>query len=199
MAKTYKNIQAFLGLESLEVPTDKSVWLAEVLADTLDERIGQAISKEETLGVKMEEIVKLNSTIKELRETLAQKDAALEEKETSINELNEQIGQLNEQVNTLNSNAEESTNAVTEKENQIAQLNEEVTSLKQTITEKEAEIAKLAGKAPEVPASTKSGGEGASEEKDESLSPHNVTHAGMTLKEETEAIKARIAALNGQS
>lgn len=198
MAKTYKNIQAFLGLEAMEVSTDNSLYLVEDLNDTLEERIGQAISKEEMLDAKMTEIVQLNDIIKELRNTIAEKDAALAEKDNSINALNEQVNDLNEQVNNLNNDAEGKDNSITEKDNTIAALNEQIATLNQTIADKDAEIVALGKKAPEEPGSRE--GEGAQEEqKDDSLQPHNVTRAGMTLKEETEAIKERMAQLNGQA
>ena len=81
-----------------------------------------------------------------------------------------------------------------EKDNAIAALNDKVAELQQTITEKDAEIASLGHKAPEQPAS-QAGQEGKADEKD--LSAHNVTHDGMTLKEETEALKARYNQLCG--
>lgn len=199
MAKIYKNIQAFLGIEALEVPSDNSIYLVEALCDKLEERIGQAVSKEETLTAKMDEIVKLNDTIKELRDSLTEKDAALEEKEGTINGLNEQVTALNDQITALNNDVEGKDNANTEKDNQIAALNDEVANLKQSLEDKDAEIAKLAGKAPAVPASGEEANAPADEEKNEDMKPHNVTHAGMSLKEETEAIKARYAALNGQA
>ena len=199
MAKTYKNIQAFLGIEALEVPSDNSIYLVEALCDKLEERIGQAVSKEETLTAKMDEIVKLNDTIKELRDSLTEKDAALEEKDGTINGLNEQVTALNEQITALNNDTEGKDNSITEKDNQIAALNDEVANLKQSLEDKDAEIAKLAGKAPEQPASSEQAGASEVEEQAEDLAPHNVTRAGMTLKEETEAIAARIAQLNGQA
>lgn len=198
MAKQYKNIQSFLGLEAMEVSSNNDLYLVETLNDTLEERIGLAISKEEMLDAKMGEIVQLNDTIKELRNSIAEKDAALEEKDGTINALNEQVTTLNEQVTNLNNDVEGKDNSITEKDNQIAALNDQIATLNQTIADKDAEIAALGKKAPEVPTSQQENNpEG--EQRDEALSAHNVTHAGMTLKEETDAINARIAFLNGQA
>lgn len=198
MAKQYKNIQTFLGMEALEVGTGNSLYFVEAMNDQLEERIGQAIAKEETLDAKMNEIVQLNDTIKQLRESVAEKDAALTEKDNTIATLNEQVENLNGQITNLNNDTEGKDNAITEKDNQIATLNEQIATLNQTIADKDAEIAALGKKAPEVPNSqTEEHNE--VEEADKSYAPHNVTHAGMTLKEETEAINARLAFLNGQA
>lgn len=198
MAKQYKNIQTFLGMDALEVGAENSLYFVEAMNDQLEERIGQAIAKEETLDAKMKEIVQLNDTIKQLRNSIAEKDAALNEKEESINALNGQVETLNAQLSTLNNDSEGKDNAITEKDNQIAQLKEQIGTLNQTIADKDAEILELGKKAPAQPAAPGASAEG-EEKKDEEYSAHNVTHAGMTLKEETEAINARIAFLNGQA
>lgn len=198
MAKQYSNIQAFLGLEALEVPADNGLYFVEAMNDTLEARIGEAMQKEEQLTAKLNEIVALNDTIKQLRDSIAEKDAALNEKEESINALNEQVETLNEQITNLTNDTEGKDNILTEKDNQIAQLNEQIETLNQTIADKDAEIEALGKKAPEVPAS-KQEETHEEEHNDETYAAHNVTHAGMSLKEETEAINARIAFLNGQA
>lgn len=191
MAKTYKNIQAFLNIEALEVPSDGSIFLVEALAEPLEERIGQAIAKEETLSAKMEEIVKLNDTIKQLRDSIAEKDATISEKDGSINTLNEQVTSLNEQITNLNNDAEGNSNALTEKDNTIASLNEQLNTLNQTLAEKDAEITRLAGKAPEMPTSKIIGKTEETKEEDNIQGPHNVATAGMTLREKAAALEQR--------
>jgi chromosome segregation ATPase len=198
MAKQYQNIQKFLDMEALEVPADNSLFFVESMNDKMEERIGEAIQKEEQLTAKMSEIVQLNETIKQLRESVAEKDAALTEKDNTIATLNEQVENLNGQITNLNNDTEGKDNALTEKDNQIAQLNEQIETLNQTVAEKDAEIAALGNKVPAAPAAPAAKPEG-TEEQNEEYAAHNVTHAGMTLKEETEAINARMAFLNGQS
>ena len=196
--KTYKNIQEFLALEAMEVSDDNGLYLVESLNDTLEERIGKAIAKEKMLDAKMTEIVQLNDSIHQLNDSIKEKDDALAEKDKTISTLNDKVTELEAQIAELNTNADGQSNTLTEKENTISELNKQIETLNQTIADKDAEIAALGKKAPEVPASQNTPAQ-EGEKKEDELKAHNVTHQGMTLKEETEAIKARVAFLNGQA
>ena len=164
------------------------------MMDSLEEGITNLNQRSATLDAKLEEIKQLNETIKNLRDEKAALDNSIAEKDATIASLNEQVTTLTEQVSNLTNDTEGKDSTITEKDNAIAALNDKVAELQQTITEKDAEIASLGHKAPEQPAS-QAGQEGKADEKD--LSAHNVTHDGMTLKEETEALKARYNQLCG--
>lgn len=197
MAKTYKNIQAFLGLDAMEVPSDNSLFLVETLNDTLEERIGEAISKEKLLSAKMEEIVKNNDTINQLRANIVDKDAAITEKENTIATLNDKMEKLTEQINELTSDSEGKGKSIVEKDNTIADLNKQIETLNNTIAEKDAELSVLAGKTTEVPRSHNGGTHSAEESRGNVKGPHNVATEGMTLREKAEALEKRNQELLG--
>lgn len=194
MNKEYKAVQQLLGVPALVADKDNGAYFVEDMMDSLEEGITNLNQRSATLDAKLEEIKQLNETIKNLRDEKAALDNSIAEKDATIASLNEQVTTLTEQVNNLTNDTEGKDSTITEKDNAIAALNDKVAELQQTITEKDAEIASLGHKAPEQPAS-QAGQEGKADEKD--LSAHNVTHDGMTLKEETEALKARYNQLCG--
>lgn len=194
MNKEYKTVQQLLGVPALVADKDNGAYFVEDMMDSLEEGITNLNQRSATLDAKLEEIKQLNETIKNLRDEKAALDNSIAEKDAIIASLNEQVTTLTEQVSNLTNDTEGKDSTITEKDNAIAALNDKVAELQQTITEKDAEIASLGHKAPEQPAS-QAGQEGKADEKD--LSAHNVTHDGMTLKEETEALKARYNQLCG--
>lgn len=194
MNKEYKTVQQLLGVPALVADKDNGAYFVEDMMDSLEEGITNLNQRSATLDAKLEEIKQLNETIKNLRDEKAALDNSIAEKDATIASLNEQVTTLTEQVSNLTNDTEGKDSTITEKDNAIAALNDKVAELQQTITEKDAEIASLGHKAPEQPAS-QAGQEGKADEKD--LSAHNVTHDGMTLKEETEALKARYNQLCG--
>lgn len=194
MNKEYKAVQQLLGVPALVADKDNGAYFVEDMMDSLEEGITNLNQRSATLDAKLEEIKQLNETIKNLRDEKAALDNSIAEKDAIIASLNEQVTTLTEQVSNLTNDTEGKDSTITEKDNAIAALNDKVTELQKTITEKDAEIASLGHKAPEQPAS-QAGQEGKADEKD--LSAHNVTHDGMTLKEETEALKARYNQLCG--
>lgn len=194
MNKEYKAVQQLLGVPALVADKDNGAYFVEDMMDSLEEGITNLNQRSATLDAKLEEIKQLNETIKNLRDEKAALDNSIAEKDTTIASLIEQVTTLTEQVSNLTNDTEGKDSTITEKDNAIAALNDKVAELQQTITEKDAEIASLGHKAPEQPAS-QAGQEGKADEKD--LSAHNVTHDGMTLKEETEALKARYNQLCG--
>lgn len=194
MNKEYKAVQQLLGVPALVADKDNGAYFVEDMMDSLEEGITNLNQRSATLDAKLEEIKQLNETIKNLRDEKAALDNSIAEKDATIASLNEQVTTLTEQVSNLTNDTEGKDSTITEKDNAIAALNDKVAELQQTITEKDAEIASLGHKAPEQPAS-QAGQEGKADEKD--LSAHNVTHDGMTLKEETEALKARYNQLCG--
>lgn len=194
MKKEYKAVQQLLGVPALVADKDNGAYFVEDMMDTLEEGITNLNQRSATLDAKLEEIKQLNETIKNLRDEKAALDNSIAEKDATIASLNEQVTTLTEQVSNLTNDTEGKDSTITEKDNAIAALNDKVAELQQTITEKDAEIASLGHKAPEQPAS-QAGQEGKADEKD--LSAHNVTHDGMTLKEETEALKERYNQLCG--
>ncbi len=194
MNKEYKSVQQLLGVPALVADKDNGAYFVEDMMDTLEEGITNLNQRSATLDAKLEEIKLLNETIKNLRDEKAALDNSIAEKDATIASLNEQVTTLTEQVSNITNDSEGKDGTITEKDNTIASLNEQITKLQQTISEKDAEIASLGHKAPEQPAS-QAGQEEPSDEND--LSAHNVTHEGMTLKEETEALKQRYAALCG--
>ena len=196
MNKEYKSVQQLLGVSALVADKDNGAYFVEDMMDTLEEGITNLNQRSATLDAKLEEIKQLNETIKNLRDEKAALDNSIAEKDATIASLNEQVTTLTEQVTTLTDQNTALGNSVAEKDSAIASLNEEKSALQQTITEKDAEIASLGHKAPEQPAS-QAGQEGPAEEND--LSAHNVTHDGMTLKEETEALKERYNQLCGMA
>lgn len=194
MNKEYKAVQQLLGVPALVADKDNGAYFVEDMMDSLEEGITNLNQRSATLDAKLEEIKQLNETIKNLRDEKAALDNSIAEKDATIASINEQVTTLTEQVSNLTNDTEGKDSTITEKDNAIAALNDKVAELQQTITEKDAEIASLGHKAPEQPAS-QAGQEGKADEKD--LSAHNVTHDGMTLKEETEALKARYNQLCG--
>lgn len=194
MNKEYKAVQQLLGVPALVADKDNGAYFVEDMMDSLEEGITNLNQRSATLDAKLEEIKQLNETIKNLRDEKAALDNSIAEKDATIASLNKQVTTLAEQVSNLTNDTEGKDSTITEKDNAIASLNDKVAELQQTITEKDAEIASLGHKAPEQPAS-QAGQEGKADEKD--LSAHNVTHDGMTLKEETEALKARYNQLCG--
>ena len=196
MKKEYKAVQQLLGVPALVADKDNGAYFVEDMMDTLEEGITNLNQRSATLDAKIEEIKQLNETIKNLRDEKAALDNSIAEKDATIASLNEQVTTLTEQVSNLTNDTEGKDSTITEKDNAIAALNDKVAELQQTITEKDAEIASLGHKAPEQPAS-QAGQEGKADEKD--LSAHNVTHDGMTLKEETEALKERYNQLCGMA
>lgn len=194
MNKEYKSVQQLLGVSALVADKDNGAYFVEDMMDTLEEGIANLNQRSATLDAKLEEIKQLNETIKTLRDEKAALDNSIAEKDATIASLNEQVTTLTEQVSSLTNDSEGKDSTITEKDNAIAALNDKVAELQQTISDKDAEIASLGRKAPEQPASH-AGQEEPSEENN--LSAHNVTHDGMTLKEETEALKQRYAALCG--
>lgn len=194
MNKEYKAVQQLLGVPALVADKDNGAYFVEDMMDSLEEGITNLNQRSATLDAKLEEIKQLHETIKTLRDEKAALDNSIAEKDATIASLNEQVTTLTEQVSNLTNDTEGKDSTITEKDNAIASLNDKVAELQQTITEKDAEIASLGHKAPEQPAS-QAGQEGKADEKD--LSAHNVTHDGMTLKEETEALKARYNQLCG--
>lgn len=194
MNKEYKAVHQLLGVPALVADKDNGAYFVEDMMDSLEEGITNLNQRSATLDAKLEEIKQLNETIKNLRDEKAALDNSIAEKDATIASLNEQVTTLTEQVSNLTNDTEGKDSTITEKDNAIAALNDKVAELQQTITEKDAEIASLGHKAPEQPAS-QAGQEGKADEKD--LSAHNVTHDGMTLKEETEALKARYNQLCG--
>lgn len=194
MNKEYKSVQQLLGVPALVADKDNGAYFVEEMMDTLEEGITNLNQRSATLDAKLEEIKQLNETIKTLRDEKAALDNSIAEKDATIASLNDQVTTLNEQVSSLTNDSEGKDSTITEKDNAIAALNDKVAELQQTITEKDAEIASLGHKAPEQPAS-QAGQESHADEKD--LSAHNVTHDGMTLKEETEALKERYNQLCG--
>lgn len=196
MNKEYKSVQQLLGVSALVADKDNGAYFVEDMMDTLEEGIANLNQRSATLDAKLEEIKQLNETIKNLRDEKAALDNSIAEKDATIASLNEQVTTLTEQVSSLTNDSEGKDSTITEKDNAIAALNDKVAELQQTITEKDAEIASLGHKAPEQPAS-QAGQEGPAEEND--LSAHNVTHDGMTLKEETEALKERYNQLCGMA
>lgn len=194
MNKEYKAVQQLLVVPALVADKDNGAYFVEDMMDSLEEGITNLNQRSATLDAKLEEIKQLNETIKNLRDEKAALDNSIAEKDATIASLNEQVTTLTEQVSNLTNDTEGKDSTITEKDNAIAALNDKVAELQQTITEKDAEIASLGHKAPEQPAS-QAGQEGKADEKD--LSAHNVTHDGMTLKEETEALKARYNQLCG--
>lgn len=194
MNKEYKAVQQLLGVPALVADKDNGAYFVEDMMDSLEEGITNLNQRSATLDAKLEEIKQLNETLKNLCDEKAALDNSIAEKDAIIASLNEQVTTLTEQVSNLTNDTEGKDSTITEKDNAIAALNDKVAELQQTITEKDAEIASLGHKAPEQPAS-QAGQEGKADEKD--LSAHNVTHDGMTLKEETEALKARYNQLCG--
>lgn len=194
MNKEYKAVQQLLGVPALVADKDNGAYFVEDMMDSLEEGITNLNQRSATLDAKLEEIKQLNETINNLRDEKAALDNSIAEKDATIASINEQVTTLTEQVSNLTNDTEGKDSTITEKDNAIAALNDKVAELQQTITEKDAEIASLGHKAPEQPAS-QAGQEGKADEKD--LSAHNVTHDGMTLKEETEALKARYNQLCG--
>lgn len=197
MKKEYKAVQQLLGVPALVADKDNGAYFVEDMMDTLEEGITNLNQRSATLDAKLEEIKQLNETIKNLRDEKATLDNSIAEKDATIASLNEQVTTLNEQVNALTTEKTALGNSVAEKESTITSLNEEKSALQQTISEKDAEIAKLGHKAPEQPASQANDSEGSPVKDD--LSAHNVTHDGMTLKEETEALKERYNQLCGMA
>lgn len=193
MKKEYKSVQQLLGVSALVADKDNGSYFVEDMMDTLEEGIENLNQRSATLDAKLEEIKQLNETIKTLRDEKAALDNSIAEKDATIASLNEQVTTLSEQVSNLTNDSEGKDSTITEKDNAIAALNEKVTELQQTIADKDAEIASLGHKTPEQPASQA----GQEEPNEKDLSAHNVTHEGMTLKEETEALKQRYAALCG--
>lgn len=195
MKKEYKAVQDLLGLEALVADKDNGCYFVEAMMDKLETGATELAQRSKTLDAKLQEVQELNATIAQLKGDVEGKNATIAEKENAIAELNEQIAKLNQTVADLTAKGEASSTTLSEKDTLIASLKAQNEELNKSLADKDAELSELGRKASAQPASTAEHREGQAEEK--IVGPHNVTHAGMTLREKQEALENRQKELLG--
>lgn len=130
MGKKYEKIQAALGLEVLESGKDNSIWLHEYLADAMEAFVAKAEQTEDALSAKVTEVKKLTESIQSLR---AEHTTELENAKQEANAENQKT-----------KDALEAEKA--ELERKLEFMTKERDSLKESLEQKDKEIAELAAK-----------------------------------------------------